>query len=337
MKHTFHKKLATPKAWLAVAILGAIMIALPNIIFADEDGLGTNVMRNIRIQPVGVGGIDLGGTAITNWNQVGSTVDVANLQTATNLLNTATNLLNTATGALNMAVGNLNTATNLLNTATNLLNTATNALQIEVITLNWATNELNTATNALQVQAKALQDATNTLNTATNSLQIEIITLNTATNELNTATNALQVQAKALQDVTNTLNTRAVMWDNAVICKQGSLASGGVTYSYSNLYQFVNGVWSNANANTNTAAKGLLGLALGSGSIASDGLLLNGMFSNHWGFADGSVIYMDTNSYQITTNVPSGTNNVVRILGYTLSPTNIYFNPDRTYIEVLGQ
>ena len=288
MKYTFHKK-------LAVAGLSAIIIALPNIIFADEDGLGTNVMRNIRIQPVGVGGIDLGGTAITNWNQVGSTVDVANLQTATNLLNTATNLLNTATGALNMAVGNLNTATNLLNTATNLLNTATNALQIEVITLNWATNELNTATNALQVQAKALQD------------------------------------------VTNTLNTRAVMWDNAVICKQGSLASGGVTYSYSNLYQFVNGVWSNANANTNTAAKGLLGLALGSGSIASDGLLLNGMFSNHWGFADGSVIYMDTNSYQITTNVPSGTNNVVRILGYTLSPTNIYFNPDRTYIEVLGQ
>jgi hypothetical protein len=46
---------------------------------------------------------------------------------------------------------------------------------------------------------------------------------------------------------------------------------------------------------------------------------------------------MDTNAAGITTNMPSGTNNVVRILGYTVSATNIYFNPDRTYIEVLGQ
>ena len=149
-----------------IVILSAI-VCFSTSALAVEDGLGTNVVKNLRVQDDGTliintgGSIMLGDDAINEWN------DLIMLPLFTDLNSITSKVTN-------------------LETSTNALNTATNALQIEVITLNTATNELNTATNSLQLQAKALQDATNTLNTATN---------------------ALQVQAKALQDATNTLNT----------------------------------------------------------------------------------------------------------------------------------
>ena len=100
-------------------MLGAMMIALPNIVNAVDDGLGTNVMPNIRVQTDGV--IDLSGTQITNWNQVGSTADVYNLQGATNVLNTRIEALDAA-GTGTVAV--LQDATNSINTSvTNIIYT----------------------------------------------------------------------------------------------------------------------------------------------------------------------------------------------------------------------
>jgi len=306
MKHTFHKK-------LAVAILGAIMIALPTIIFAVDDGLGTNVVRNIRIQTTGV--IDMGGTAITNWNQVGSTADVANLQIATNLLNTATNTLNTRVNT------DLAVATNNLYDATNTLNTRVNT------DLAVATNNLYTATNALNVRVNVdLVYATNVLNDATNALNRRVNTdLAVATNNLYAATNALNAAVGGL-------NANTTRWDNAVVMREG-----GGSISFSNLYYYASDkIWYIANATNSSTASGLLGLAIG-GSIANNGLLLNGQCTNAWGFAAGSIIYMGTNNGALATSMPTGTNNIVRIVGYAINETNIYFNPDRTYIQVLGQ
>ena len=240
----------------------------------------------------------------------------------------------------------------LTNTAGDVVATNSIALRGSVITnwenltgtLNVAVGNLNTSTNALNSQVTnniseigLLQTSTGTLNTAVGNLNTSTTTLNTAVANLNTSTTALNTAVGSLNTATNALNTRAVMWDNAVVCKQGSGPAGTDAIAYSNLYYLAGGtVWSNANATASATAKGLLGLGLGS-SLSGNGLLLNGMFSNVWGFAIGSVIYMDTNANQLAVAVPSGTNNVVRVLGYVVSSTNIYFNPDRTYIEILGQ
>jgi hypothetical protein len=115
------------------------------------------------------------------------------------------------------------------------------------------------------------------------------------------------------------------------------MKQGDGPISFSNLYYYKSdGSWALANATTNTTASGLLGLALG-GSVAADGLLLNGTCTNNWGFTAGAIIYMGTNNGALATAMPTGTNNIVRIVGYAISTTNIYFNPDRTYIEILGQ
>ena len=121
-------------------------------------------------------------------------------------------------------------------------------------------------------------------------------------------------------------------WDNAVVMKEGS---GSIAFS--NLYYYKSdGSWAAANASTTNTARGLLGLALGN-SIADNGLLLNGhCTNNNWGFAVGSIIYMDTHNGALTTSKPTNANNIVRIVGYTISATKIYFNPDRTFIKIAG-
>ncbi|MFC1453962.1 hypothetical protein ACFLQL_02145 [Verrucomicrobiota bacterium] len=194
------------------------------------------------------------------------------------------------------------------------------SLQTSTGTLNTAVGDLNTSTGTLNTSVTTLNTATGTLNTATNTLNTSVIALNTATNDLSLATNSL--------------NSRAVSWDSAVINKTGS---AGDTIAYSNVYYYgVDGSWSNASASGSATARSLLGLALG-GTISTDGMLLNGQCTNAWGFATGSILYLATNVNQITTTRPTGTNHIVRIVGYAVSASTIYFNPDRTYIEIVGE
>ncbi len=119
-------------------------------------------------------------------------------------------------------------------------------------------------------------------------------------------------------------------WENAVITREG-----GGTIAAGDVYMLGGGsIWSNANAASAATSKGMLGLALGS-SVGADGLLLAGRVAMA-GFNPGDVLYLDTNDNAIAATRPTGSNNVVRIVGYALSSSAIMFQPDRTYIEILG-
>jgi len=127
-----------------IFLLLALIVGLTSSsLWAAEDGMGTNVVRNVRIQTNGV--IDLGGIAVSNWNQVGSTSAVGNLEGATNALNTS--MTTTSYQVTNVLYG----ATNTLNTSvtttsyqvTNMLYGATNALNTSVNNLNARTNVWN--------------------------------------------------------------------------------------------------------------------------------------------------------------------------------------------------
>jgi hypothetical protein len=51
----------------------------------------------------------------------------------------------------------------------------------------------------------------------------------------------------------------------------------------------------------------------------------------------GDIVYLsDTAEGGITTTAPASSGDVVRILGYVLSPTYgvIYFSPDKTWVEI---
>jgi len=113
----------------------------------------------------------------------------------------------------------------------------------------------------------------------------------------------------------------------------GTIAAGDViVYTTAG----VNSGWMRAQGNT-TYSKGMLGIAMG--TSASDGILIKG-FARNAAFASGglgSPLYLSPTSAGDTTNViPSSTNNVVRIVGYMLNPTNdeIFFDPDKSWVQV---
>lgn len=121
-----------------------------------------------------------------------------------------------------------------------------------------------------------------------------------------------------------------LQWNDAVVVKQGAgtIAAGQVYYYDA----AAGGTWTLADASTNTTAQGLLGLALGA-SVANDGLLVTGVATNS-AFTAGDVLYLSTTAGAMAATAPTASNEIVRVVGYAISNTNIVFNPDRTFVEL---
>ena len=83
--------------------------------------------------------------------------------------------------------------------------------------------------------------------------------------------------------------------------------------------------------------KGMLGVAMGTTPAA--GILVKG-FARNAAFTSGglgSVLYLSpTSAGDTTSTIPSGSNNIVRIVGYMLNPTNdeIFFDPDKSWVQI---
>ena len=104
------------------------------------------------------------------------------------------------------------------------------------------------------------------------------------------------------------------------------------------MYLHTDGKWLYANAGA--VADGgsqLLGIALG--TTVAEGILLRGYFDQvsylDGSFVKGAPCYMHTDDGEISFTAPTGTNKVVRVVGYGTDLANaIYFNPDQTWVEL---
>ena len=84
-----------------------------------------------------------------------------------------------------------------------------------------------------------------------------------------------------------------------------------------------------------TTSSGLLGIALG--AAPSNGIILRGYARNTlYTFATADILYVSTAPGSITSTSPTGTGDIVRIIGYMIDSTTdvLYFNPDNTFIEL---
>lgn len=117
----------------------------------------------------------------------------------------------------------------------------------------------------------------------------------------------------------------------------GSTTQGALHYLNSS------GGWTLADADaTGTAGGVLLAIALGTDPDV-DGMLLRGMFTlDHDPGTIGEELYVGAASQagvdagDITSTAPSGTGDIVRVVGYCLDSTNgqIWFNPSNDFIEL---
>ncbi len=107
------------------------------------------------------------------------------------------------------------------------------------------------------------------------------------------------------------------------------LTAGAIYYFNSS------GEWAQADASAVTTSTGMLAVA--KGTAVTDGLVLRGMVTL---VADpgtiGDKIYLSTAATRAQSSAPTGTGEVVRIIGYCVDSTNkqVYFNPDNTWVEL---
>ena len=103
------------------------------------------------------------------------------------------------------------------------------------------------------------------------------------------------------------------------------------------LLQISDGTWELADADSASTCDGLLGIALGAASN-TNGVLLRGFVTlDHDPGAVGDVLFVSTTTAGDTTaSAPSGSGDIVRVIGYCLHASSgmIYFNPDGTFVEV---
>jgi len=107
------------------------------------------------------------------------------------------------------------------------------------------------------------------------------------------------------------------------------VVSGDVTYLKSD------GKMWKIDANAEATSKGRLGLA--TASILADAtgsFLILGDYTTS-SLTTGATYYLSTTAGEYTTTAPSGSEDIVRIIGYAKSTTVLFFNPDDTYIEIV--
>tara|TARA_Y100000310_G_C20694681_1_gene824704 strand:+ start:690 stop:1319 length:630 start_codon:yes stop_codon:yes gene_type:complete len=77
-------------------------------------------------------------------------------------------------------------------------------------------------------------------------------------------------------------------------------------------------------------------LAIATATISGDAtgtFLLYGIHTTS-GLTAGDIQYVSTTEGEWTSTAPSGTGDIVRIIGYALDTTVLFFKPDNSYIEV---
>ena len=127
---------------------------------------------------------------------------------------------------------------------------------------------------------------------------------------------------------------------DAISKAQGTIVHFGGTTSMTagSIYYFskISEDWELADADDAITGSTLLGIALGASSD-THGMLLNGvgMVATDPGDA-GDTLYLSTTAGRVTTVAPSGTGDIVRVVGYCMHDTSalVYFNPSSSWVEI---
>jgi hypothetical protein len=90
--------------------------------------------------------------------------------------------------------------------------------------------------------------------------------------------------------------------------------------------------WDEADADAVANCYGLA-LALESGTGTKLLLLQGQLCHTAWNWSPG-LVYLSTTQGTLTQTPPSGTNDVVMVVGFALSADTIYFNPSGAWVEV---
>ena len=110
----------------------------------------------------------------------------------------------------------------------------------------------------------------------------------------------------------------------------------GATVAFPNvLYMGSGGVYLLADAEAEATTRDLV-MALAAGTAGSDVSLLRSGYvrDDSWSWTPGQTIYLSTTGGGITSTAPSASGDIVIVIGHAVAAKTIYFNPDRTFVEI---
>ena len=130
------------------------------------------------------------------------------------------------------------------------------------------------------------------------------------------------------------LNTRSNPYSAAGDHEGTVLSIGTLGLTVGTVYYWDGSEWADANAGAVATADGLMGVSTATG-VAPD-VLVSGIIqlSSVPGSA-GDVLYLDTTNGTLTATAPSGSGEIVRVMGYNLDGSRIYFNPSQDWLEIV--
>ena len=111
----------------------------------------------------------------------------------------------------------------------------------------------------------------------------------------------------------------------------------GVNLSAGNLvFLHSDSKWLKTDADTESATRGLLGIAMAAISANNTGKvsIFGRVYNAGWSWTPGATLYVSCTVGGITETAPLGSGDQVRKIGHALSSTTIIFNPDATITEL---
>jgi len=118
----------------------------------------------------------------------------------------------------------------------------------------------------------------------------------------------------------------------------GTIINFGSTSVTAGYYYVLNSSsgWDDTQADAESTSKGLIAIARATGTANNVGMLLEGIYKDaSHGFTIGAPLYLSAaDNNLVTTTAPSGSSEVVRVMGYAIDANHIYFKPDNTWVKI---
>ncbi|MAO20647.1 MAG: hypothetical protein CMJ25_07835 [Phycisphaerae bacterium] len=131
------------------------------------------------------------------------------------------------------------------------------------------------------------------------------------------------------------LNTRTNAYSVAGDHEGTVLSIGTLGLTVGTVYMWDgSGEWADANAGAVATADGLMGVS--TATATAPDVLVSGIIqlASVPGSA-GDVLYLDTTNGLLTATAPSGSTEIVRVMGHNLGGNRIYFNPSQDWLEIV--
>jgi hypothetical protein len=130
------------------------------------------------------------------------------------------------------------------------------------------------------------------------------------------------------------LNTRTNPYSAAGDHEGTVLSIGTLGLTVGTVYYWNGTEWADANAGAVATADGLMGISTVSG-VAPDVLVSGIIQLASVPGAVGDPLYLDTTNGLLTATAPTGSGQIVRVMGYKLDTNRVYFNPSQDWLEIV--